>query len=355
MTGEPGYSVRSNATDDWDQTLGLFSDASIMQTRSYAAARWPRSSLEQITVMQHGEVIGAAQIVVRSIPVLGGGLAYVHFGPVWRRHETRLDSRNFETTVRCMVREYVDQRGMLLRIRPANLPTDEYVVSEFLSAEGFSQYRDESPDRFLVDLSFSPDEIQKGFSSKWRYNLRRSRKYGLEVIHADGSEGMNQFLEIYREMLSRKTFVDTSAIDEFPEIYASLPPSFKPQILLCRRAGVPIAGVIVSQMGDTALYLFGASSADATKACAGYLLQWSVICELRDKGCRWYDLGGDSGNAGLRQFKSGMVGRRGRIVPLSGNFEKCSNGLSRAIVRLALAGRNAVLATRNLLNRTTSA
>lgn len=342
--------VRKN-DDDWDQTLGLFGDASIMQTRSYARARWPGYTLEHIHVQRDGRVIGAAQVVTRRIPMLRGGLAYVHFGPLWRRDGGDAEPAVFESIVCALQGEYVDGRGMLLRVRPAIFAPEPAYAVPVLEQHGFARHRDESPDRFLVDLSPTVDEIEMGFSGKWRYNLRRSRRNALDVVCVDGAEGVEQFQRLYRKMQARKTFVDTSAIDEFPAIYDALPPAFKPQVFMCRLQDEPVAAAVVSHIGDTALYLFGASSRSGTNARAGYLLQWSVLCRLKEQGCRWYDLGGDSGSAGLRQFKSGMVGRTGRIAPLPGDFDRRGSGSGSIAVRGALAGRAALLSARVRLAR----
>lgn len=354
MIDDVNYTINCIANDEWDPILQLFRDASILQTSAYAAARWPGADLNYLVVKRNDVVVAAAQIVVRSIPVLGGGLAYVHFGPVWRPRGSNSNTKNLEDAVNCLLHEYVDKRGMLLRIKPTLLPGDGDEVAEILIANGLSRQLDASPDRFFVDLKYSPDEHQKGLSSRWRYNLRRAQKHQLEVTHSDGSEGLKAFLTLYREMLSRKSFDDNSAIVDLPEFYASLATNLRPQILLCYYDGEAVAGAIISAIGDSALYLFGATSDSALQLNAGYQLQWSTVSWLREKGCRWYDLGGDSGSQGLRQFKAGMVGRCGQIVPLHGDFERCSNTRSRTAVKIAFGLRGVLKNLKHLLRRTSS-
>ena len=63
-------------------------------------------------------------------------------------------------------------------------------------------------------------------------------------------------------------------------------------------------------MGDSAIYLLGATSDDGLNAKGSYLLQWTLIQWLKENGVRWYDLGGidPEGNPGVYYFKRGFSG-----------------------------------------------
>ncbi len=65
---------------------------------------------------------------------------------------------------------------------------------------------------------------------------------------------------------------------------------------------------------------------------ASYLLQWHTIQQARQRGCRWYDLGGIDplGNPGVYHFKQGLGGQD---VCAPGPFELRPAGLRRHIVR----------------------
>lgn len=331
--------------DGWHSTLGQYLDASIMQSWSYASARWPHTKLSHLNITRAGEPIAAAQVVLRKFPVIGGGLAYVHFGPVWRARNQDCDPENLGLALKCLIDEYVDKRGMLLRVKPWPGDGPDVVTSKF-EAAGFNRQIDESPDRFLVDLSLSEDELHKGLHGKWRYNLKKALRHDLRVVKIDSNEGLAPFIQLYGEMSSRKRFADASAFAELPQIHADLPDGLKPEIWMCFRGTEPLAGAVVSIFGETAEYLFGASSNEALDVNAGYLLHWTIATELKKRGCHFYDLGGDSGNRGLRQFKSGMVERVGRITQLPGDFERCSSLIG---ARVALKCREAYLASTRMV------
>ena len=84
-----------------------------------------------------------------------------------------------------------------------------------------------------------------------------------------------------------------------------------------RGDSIPVAGAIVFKAGDTADYLYGATSAAGLALNAGFFLQFNTLLWLRDNTtARWYNLGGTDGSAGLLTFKSGLIGSLGIVRPL---------------------------------------
>src|SRR6185295_651974 len=88
------------------------------------------------------------------------------------------------------------------------------------------------------------------------------------------------------------------------------------EVGLATVAGEPVAGIIISFVGDTAVYLLGASSQAGREQKAAYLLQWQAIQRARAAGARFYDLGGidPAENPGVHQFKSRMGGVERRAI-----------------------------------------
>lgn len=339
------YEVDSLSEADWHRLLGEFTDASVMQSVAYAGARWPNAKLSHMVVSRAGTPLAAAQVILIPIPVIGGGLAYVHFGPLWLHGDQAPDVANLELVVRCLWDEYVTRRRMLLRIRPWACRTGDDLVSEAFCQGDWTCQKDAHPERYLVKLDQPTEDLHKSLNGKWRYNLKKSGKHALSIERLSMSTAYAPFMSLYESMHARKRFFDRSAIDYLPTIHAQLPDAMKPDIWLCSLDGEPVAGAVVSLLGDTTQYLFGASNATALKVNAGYRLHWEIANWASERGGRWYDLGGDSGSQGLRQFKSGMVGKTGRIAPLPGDFEASGSWYSetavRSMMRLSELGQSA--------------
>jgi hypothetical protein len=146
-------------------------------------------------------------------------------------------------------------------------------------------------------------------------------KNGIEVEEAVDEKGIAEFSRLHAVMVVRKKFADRDPIDLIPAMVAELPISLRPRIFLARHLREPVAGAVIGVHGDTAYYLFGASNENALRLNAGYALHWSIVACLRTGAAQWYDLGGEAGEHGLRQFKKGLVGKRGAIVSTKGEYE----------------------------------
>jgi lipid II:glycine glycyltransferase (peptidoglycan interpeptide bridge formation enzyme) len=62
------------------------------------------------------------------------------------------------------------------------------------------------------------------------------------------------------------------------------------ELLVARYNGKSVAAAIITFYGDTASYLYGASSDECREVMAPYLLHWEAMKLAKQKGCKFYDL-----------------------------------------------------------------
>jgi len=335
---------------EWSGMLDLFDDANIYQTWSYGAVRWGRKNLSHLVLNRNGEAVAIAQLrIIRPTP-LKFGMAYLRWGPICQRRGSDLEPEVLSQMAHALHAEYVVKRGLLLQILPnafAGSPRSEM----FRSA--FSSFAQEAPTQaniyrtFILDLAPSLEELRRKLDAKWRNKLSGAEKNGLNVIAGSGTGEYETFCGMYRQMRNRKDFETTVDIQEFGKIQAELAMTERLRILIVEQAGVPVAGVVASAMGDSAIYLLGATSDAGLKAKGSYLLQWTLIQWLKENGVRWYDLGGidPEGNPGVYQFKRGFSGADVcQLTP----FAACRNPLSSAVAGAGLAMSRAVHTILNL-------
>ena len=72
--------------EEWGQILSKFNDANIYQMPSYGSARWPKSELRYLVLKKGGQLVAALQVRLVDTPLLRG-IAYVRWGPLWRRKD----------------------------------------------------------------------------------------------------------------------------------------------------------------------------------------------------------------------------------------------------------------------------
>ena len=320
----------------WSALLNHFEDANIYQTWSYGAVRWGERNLSHLLLKQDGEVIGMAQLRIVGVPMLRCGIAYLRWGPLWLARGREADVSIVNSLARALREEYVRRRGLLLRVLP-----NAFVGSHRIQAlqAAFSEFKTVPTGRanvertFLLDLSPSLETLRKRFDQKWRNQLNRAEREGITVEAGEGPEEYGVFSDIYKDMWEQKRFSTSVDVREFARICQDLPEGLRVKILTCRHQGVPVSSIVCSAMGNTGIYLLGATNEFGRKIKAAYLLQWTMIKWLKENGFHYYDLGGidPERNPGVFHFKSGLSGQDvAYVTPL----EACENPLSSGIISL---------------------
>ncbi|HMD84903.1 MAG TPA: peptidoglycan bridge formation glycyltransferase FemA/FemB family protein [Terriglobia bacterium] len=329
------------APPEWSEMLELFNDANIYQTWSYGRILWGEKNLSHLVLKHGGEVLGMAQLRIVRPTRLKFGMAYLRWGPLCERRGRPLDPEVATSMARALEEEYVGKRRLFLSVLP-NAFDDSPRAAVMQSA--FSSFTREAPvpantyRTLILDLAPALEELRRRLDKKWRNQLSRSEQSGLKVIEASGIDEYRTFCLIYGEMRKRKTFESGVDIQEFGRIQEDLAEFHRMRVLICEDRGEPVVGLVASAMGDTAIYLLGATSDKGLNSKGAYLLQWTLIKWLKDRGFRWYDLGGidPEGNPGVYHFKKGLSGVDvSHMNPLAA----CNSLASSAIVRTSLAMR----------------
>lgn len=350
----PSYSSAVDTIDErgWSDILGQFEDANIYQTWPYAEVLNGRRNMSHLIVKQDGKVVSVAQARIVKVPGLNVGVAYVRWGPLWRRIDSTPQVEDLRQALRALRNEYVHKRGLVLKIFPALFGDDSFpLASAVLQEEGFAFSEDEGRGRtILMDLNPDLEQLREGMRLHWRKELKIAERNGLELIQGTEDRLFESFIAIYKEMVSRKKFTEPNDISQFREIQSRLPVPFKMKIMLCRSGKDVCAGLISSAIGGKAVYLFGATSDAGMRSRGSYLLQWKLIACLKQEGISTYDLNGinPDKNPGTFKFKNDLAGSNGKDVRFLGRFESHEFGTSYLLVRFAEAFR---MGFRELRNR----
>jgi lipid II:glycine glycyltransferase (peptidoglycan interpeptide bridge formation enzyme) len=320
-----GFTSEVDVVDEptWCQLLSTFNDANIYQTWSYAEVSWGLDNTSHLILKKDGRTVALAQVRVVKVPFVNIGIAYVRWGPIWQ-HSTEADEDIFRQAVRALRNEFTCKRNLLLRLFPALFEDDLPCYSTTLQEEGFSILRGVSDKRtILMDLSPSLDSLREGMLPHWKRELKVAERKQLQVIEGDQDDLFAAFIEIYKEMVSRKQFVEPNDINHFRLIQAKLPTELKMRIMLCKQDDDISSGLICSAIGNKAVYLFGATSNAGMKSRGSYLLHWKLLETLKQQGISVYDLNGinPARNPGTYKFKSDLAGSNGREVVFVGRFE----------------------------------
>lgn len=336
---DDGYSYRVDATNEqeWYQLLRQFDDGNIHQTWAYALTEEDPRNISPLILMLNGEVVAAALVRFRRVPLLGIGLAYVHRAPMWQRTGMGVNVEHFRQALRALRNEFVCKRGMALRINSGLFDDDSLGLSRVMAEEGFLPTRHQARVRtILFDLIPSLETLRQGISRNWRRNLKRDEEADLEFIEGSDDNLIDGIESIYREMVSRKAFSASESIGRLRQIQDKLPDDLKLKIMLCKSKGEICAGLAWSAIGDTGIELIAATSNAGTRLGGSHLLRWKAVESLKQQGVVLYNLNGinPAKNSGTYRFKKDLAGSHGRDVFLFGKFDATPGLLSMSLLQL---------------------
>jgi glycosyltransferase involved in cell wall biosynthesis len=312
-----------------------FGDYNFCQMWDYSATRAEDtgSVSSHIAVFDGDRPVMMSECRVKKMPLLPAGVAFASGGPLMRPKDVL--AADVHEPLECIRREYVTRRGLVLRLAPRTLADDACAVRALFKQCGFEETGGPEAYRTIVlDLAPELADIRKGLKQKWRNSLNRCEKEGLSL--RTGSDGalFDEFSTLYGELLDRKGFDVPLGAAFYGRLQRVLPEQEKLAVTLAYKDSKPVAGHVASMLGDTCVYLLGASSEEGLATKAAYLLQWSVIEESKRRGMRWYDLGGidPDGNPGVYHFKGGLGGRE---ISVPGPFEAAPSRAKKRFVDLA--------------------
>lgn len=306
--------IRKLDNDQWDKLVQTFRDLPYQQCRSYCeqAAIDAAATCEQVGIYRDTELLGLANIRVKVVPLLSFGIAYLSYGPLTARDDSFSDE-HFAFCIDALKREYVDRRNLVLRIVPP-VRGGRWCDAEIrlLENHGFRRSKGRDPhETFIVDLSPPLTEIRKTLDGKWRGHLSKAQRSKIEVTRSAALDDFDRFKPIFQTLIERKEFTTRRDVEFFQRVQAAEHEALQLVIHLAWHDGVLIAGHIGSFVGDTAVYLVGASTSKGRDLRASYLLLWETIEYAKSNGNLFYDLGGinERANPNVYSFKKGLGGR----------------------------------------------
>ncbi len=336
----------------WDRTVATFDGACQEQLHTFARARWPKVRHEPVVFEQAGRVVGGTLVMIQPIPLGLGAIAVVKWGPMLADEQAPDAAETYAAMVDALVADYAVGRRMMLSVLPRAAVDARNIEYEHLLGRGFKEgAKLLFPNRYIVNLRLDDEAQRRSFDQKWRYHLGRAEKAGLSFEHADAAR-LPEFHALYEAMSDRKKFPDYSAYGTVEALMAMPWDSLRPELFFVRHDGEVVAGALIFKAGDRAVYLYGATNADALPLRAGYFMHWHIIRWLRDNTpARWYDLGGTDGFQGLHQFKKGMVGARGVISAVPPVANIATHWKAALLGNAAFVSREAYHGVRRILDR----
>lgn len=247
-----------------------------------------------------GAILVGGLLVIRQM--IGGGKSWL-----WcPRGPLLAAGKGWEDLLKAATELAKKSGDVFLRVEPG-IPVAE-PFAEFGKAAGNRYFPEHT---LLLDLTLSEEELLAQMAQKGRYNIKQAEKQGV-VVREVGDQGVKDFYKLLADTATRDEFAVHKA-----HFYEDFLRSLGGKLYLAQQDGAVVAGMLVTNFGETATYYFGASSSAHRESKAPYLLQWTAIRDAKRAGMKVYDfLGiapeGDEKHAwsGVTQFKTRFGGKR---------------------------------------------
>ncbi|MCS6847180.1 MAG: peptidoglycan bridge formation glycyltransferase FemA/FemB family protein [Anaerolineae bacterium] len=307
----PRARPREISESEWDSFVSHHPHGHILQTQAWgklkAAHGW-RAARASVFGDQNRPV-GVALTLIRTLPYGLGKIAYVPRGPVvnWD-NETHV-----EAAVYTIYRLARNHGAFAAVIEPDLLdtPSDRHLLERLkLQPVDFHV----QPRRTIwVNLDVDEDvDILAAMKPKTRYNIGLAKRRGV-TVRTGSVDDAGLFYAMMRTTAERDAFAihPLSYYRDFLDLFtrgADAPA----RLLIAEYRHEPLAALIVTALGERAIYLYGASANSHRELMPTYLLQWEAMLWARRRGCKTYDMWGvpDEDEA-----------------TLEANFEKRNDGL----------------------------
>ncbi len=304
---------QGSQAEEWDRLVAA-AGGHLLQT-------WPWGELKarfgwDVARVTAGPAV--AQVLFRRLPGLGT-IAYVPRGPAGGLDDPAALA-DLLAAIRPLARR---QRAICLKIEPDR--EEDAVLAGQLRAQGFRPSSQAVQPRrtLIVDLEAEPEALLGRMKQKTRYNVRLAARKGVAV--RPGTEADLPAFYALMEQTARRDGFAIHSPAYYEAAHALLVSRGRGCLLLAEHEGRLLAGLVAIAFGQTACYMYGASSDEQRDLMPTYVLQWEAMLWARNQGCLFYDLWGvpdadeeileagftgrSDGLWGVYRFKRGFGGR----------------------------------------------
>lgn len=321
----------------WDRFVRAQPRAHLLQLSAWGALKSQFGWGAQIVALGTGEAIQAgALVLLKRLPLRLGRMAYVPMGGF------AADPALFPLLWEAVGRE---TGAVFIKLEPGCFPPG---TAPDLPRMGFrkSPQTIQPPRSIVIDIAGADETILGRMNQGTRRKIRKSLKSDIEIV-----EGAPADIKAFSRLMTRTGERNAFGVHSeayFDKVFESLLPEYG-TLLLARHEGDLLAAIMVFALGNTAWYLYGASSRGKSNLYATYGIQWAAIQWARKRGCYYYDLWGvpdhdeatleaqfkDRGDGlwGVYGFKRGWGGEVRRSL---GAWDKALNPLVYAAYRAAI-------------------
>lgn len=298
----------------YDQQQAMLEASSrpvLPQSPAYAAALVSagHAEIEFGLIRFQGRPVG--YVFVEKRPMFRWMSSYrIYRGPVWL--DADLPGTVQEEFLRLIRQRYRLRHGRPLTFHP-ELP-DTPGNRRHVETSGFRRIA-HGYQTIWFDLAPPVEELRARLNAKWRNRLGQGERYGLQLQDDAEGEHLDWLIAHHEDHMAAKNYRGPSrsllqGMMEHGRQHGMV------RILRALHDDEPVAGILLTQHGNSATYFVGWNGEEGRRLRAHHVLLWQAIRLLKAEDVRWFDLGGvnDADAVRVARFKSGLSGTRITLV-----------------------------------------
>lgn len=257
---------------------------------------------ERIFAYDDDTIVGAAQVLIRHLPLPFRAFAYIPRGPLFEP-----ESKD----------EFLDKLALLAkRDHHAVSLSIEPDVFEFERPDGWVRSTNKilSPETILLDLTRSESDLLSVMAKKTRQYIRKSDA-DVTIRRVKTLAEIDRCLAIYQQTAKRAGF-NLHAKEYYYDIYQQMQ-DYSP-IFTAYEGDEMVAFLWLAISETTAYELYGGVTERGQELRANYALKWHAIKKTKEWGLSRYDFGGLV-VGGVTTFKQGWSDE---VMVFAGSFDK---------------------------------
>lgn len=257
---------------------------------------------ERVFAYDEDRIVGAAQLLVRRLPLPFRAFAYVPRGPLGD------EAFRVEFLDKLAVLAKRDHHAVTLSIEPdlceSELPLGwVHSTNHILSAE-----------TILLDVTKSESELLANMAKKTRQYIRKSGA-DVKIKQVKQREELEACIAIYRQTAARAGF-NLHADQYYFDVLLQMQ-DYSP-VFVAYENEEPVSFLWLAISAETAYELYGGMNDRGQELRANYALKWHAIKKVKEWGLSKYDFGGLVAG-GVSNFKQGWSEE---VTIFAGTYDK---------------------------------
>jgi lipid II:glycine glycyltransferase (peptidoglycan interpeptide bridge formation enzyme) len=298
----------------WEKSLLSKKEASFLQAFAFGEFhRFLGNKIWRFGKMGGSNLSGLCLVI--KVPSKLGSFLYVPGGPFIDNWE-----KDFPSLVSLLTALGKEEAVSFIRLDPRVIATHQLTLLQqagLIEAPTFTQPQC----TLILDLESEITSLRRGLRESTRYNIGWVARQGVEVKVSQNTSEIEAFISLLKETAHRHKLRLVDNLDYYREQFLSFEKAGQAKLYLSyapkETNSIILAAAIVIYFGETVTYLHAASSSQAPKLRAPYLMQWKIIEDAKELGFKYYDFWGVAPTddptdpwAGVTSFKRSFGGRQ---------------------------------------------